>query len=106
MELNLRIRELRKAQGLTLEDLASRIGISVPHLSEVERGKKNLNNHLIKRLAAALGVSPPELIASSVESDIARLHRALEELSEEDRLRVEAFVVALRRSQTRPPQSE
>ena len=63
MELNLRIRELRTDKGLTLVELAEKVGVSTPHLSEVERGKKNLNNHLMVRIAAALGVSPEDLIA-------------------------------------------
>lgn len=61
MKLTIRIRELRKSKGWTLEELAGRVGISSPHLSEIERGKKNLNNHLIERIARSLGVEHHEL---------------------------------------------
>lgn len=100
MELNIRIRELRKARGLTLEQLASRISVSAPHLSEVERGKKNLNNHLMERLASALGVSHAELIAEpEPDNGVSRLMGTLRSLPEADRARVEAFALALLQSQ-------
>lgn len=63
MNLNLRIRDVRKAKKLTLAELAEQIGISSPHLSEVERGHKNLNNHLIKRLCEALDCQPKDLFS-------------------------------------------
>lgn len=105
MELNIRIRELRKARGLTLEQLASRISVSAPHLSEVERGKKNLNNHLMERLASALGVSHADLIADpEQDGGVSRLMGTLKALPDEDRARVEAFALALLRSQQELPQ--
>lgn len=106
MGLNIRIRELRKDRGLTLEQLASKIGVSTPHLSEVERGKKNLNNHLIERLALALGVPHSDLIGEpEPEDELTRLRRTLAALSESDRARVESFALALLRSQQEPPQA-
>lgn len=98
MELNLRIRELRQAEGLTLAELAEKVGVSTPHLSEVERGKKNLNNHLIVRIANALGVSPEDLIAGDNRTSIGLLYDQVRNLSAEDQARVQAFVDALRRT--------
>ncbi len=63
MSLKLHIREIRTAQKLTLATVAGRAGISIPHLSEVERGEKNLNNHLLERISAALGVQPDDLVS-------------------------------------------
>jgi len=102
MALNLRIRELREARGWPLETLASKIGTSVPHLSQVERGVKNLNNRLIDALARELGVEPFELFSPRQKrSDIDAL---LQSLSAEDLARVEAFAAAL--ASTRKPDSE
>lgn len=98
MDLHLRIRDIRKERDLTLAELAGKVGVSIPHLSEVERGKKNLNNHLLVRLAAALGVTPEDLIASDSRSALAALHAELSSLDAEDRDRVRAFVAALRKS--------
>lgn len=65
MELNLQIKTLRIEQGLTQQDLAEMVGISKPHMSEVERGKKNLNNHLILKISHALGVHPADLFSEN-----------------------------------------
>lgn len=70
MQLKLRIREIRKSRGLTLAELANKIGVSAPHLSEVERGRKNLNNHLIERIATALSVPPTELLGAPPRHNI------------------------------------
>lgn len=97
MELNIRIRELRQARGMTLAQLAEQVNISVPHLSEIERGKKNLNNHLMTRLADALNVHPADLIA---QDDQAReLIKIIDDLSEGDRQRILDFASALKASQ-------
>lgn len=50
------IRDLRKARGLTLEDLASRIGRSVGYVSQVERGLSPLTIPNLKAIAAQLGI--------------------------------------------------
>lgn len=65
MSLKLHIRDIRQAQGLTLATVAGRVGISIPHLSQIERGDKNLNNHLMERISAALGVQPHDLVSGS-----------------------------------------
>lgn len=51
-----RIRELRKAHGLTLRDLAGTVGISVSYLSQIERDVSRLPIGVLNRIAAALGV--------------------------------------------------
>lgn len=98
MELNLRIRELRKARGLTIGELADRVNVSTPHMSQVERGLKNLNNHLLTRIAAALDVQPDALISSSDRNDIGKLLDLLADLPAEDVERVRQFAEALRLS--------
>ena len=98
MELNLRIRELRKAKGLTIGELADKVGVSTPHMSQVERGLKNLNNHLLTRIAAALEVQPEALISSSNRDDLGRLLDLIADLPEEDVERLRQFAEALRLS--------
>jgi len=91
MSLKLHIRDIRKAQKLTLAVVAGRAGISVPHLSEIERGDKNLNNHLMERISAALGVRPQDLVSGADDapnSDArARLAEIIQTLHSEDSLR-------------------
>lgn len=98
MELNLRIRELRTEKQLTLAQLADMVGVSIPHLSEVERGKKNLNNHLLVRIASSLGVHPDDLISSDNRYSLSVFHSEMADLSPDDQERVRAFVAALRNS--------
>lgn len=105
MPLTLHIRELRKARGLTLAQLADMVHISIPHMSEVERGKKNLNNHLLTRISEALLVKPEDLL-SGTSNEHADLLAAMKRLSDADRQRVEDFAAALLSSQKGAAQAE
>lgn len=91
MSLKLHIRDIRKAQGLTLATVAGRVGISTPHLSQIERGDKNLNNHLIERISAALGVQPHDLVSgddTTPEGEArAKLQRAIQALTSAEALK-------------------
>lgn len=104
MTLNIRIRTLRKDKGLTLADLAEQVGVSTPHMSEVERGVKNLNNHLLIRIAEALDVEPSDLITSEESDQLKRLTRQFSRLGPEDQDRVRSFVSALMQSNVEPSQ--
>ncbi len=55
-EIGAEIRSLRKARGLTLEDLAAKIGRSVGYISQVERGISPLTIPNLKAIAEVLGV--------------------------------------------------
>ncbi len=100
MALKLRIRELREDKGLSGKELAAIVGVSAPHLSEVERGKKNVNNHLLERIAEALEVEEKDLIASEAEAKWSNLLKTLDELSSTDQARVVAFADSLKISQS------
>ena len=56
VEIGADIRDLRKARGLTLEDLAAKIGRSVGYVSQVERGISPLTIPNLKAIAGILGV--------------------------------------------------
>jgi transcriptional regulator with XRE-family HTH domain len=58
----LRLRELRRARGLSQESLAERAGLDRTYVSSCERGHRNISLENIYRLAAALGVEPSELL--------------------------------------------
>ncbi len=99
MKLDLKIREIRRERGMTLADLAGRINVSVPHLSEVERGVKKINNHLLERLSDALDVTPDRLISAEARSPD-HLSAMIDRLGPSDVARVEAFVQGLLASQS------
>jgi transcriptional regulator with XRE-family HTH domain len=55
-----RLRQLRKAAGLTQEQLAHRAGMDYKYLGGVERGERNITIDNIERIVRALGVEPYE----------------------------------------------
>ena len=55
--LGVRVRELRKGRGLTLDELAASSGVSRAMISKLERGEKNPTLVIAARLAEGLGVS-------------------------------------------------
>lgn len=58
----LRLRELRRARGLSQESLAELAALDRTYVSSCERGHRNISLENIYRLAAALGVEPAELL--------------------------------------------
>lgn len=54
-KLGNRIREQRKALGLTQEGLAAKAGIDRSYVGGVERGERNLTFTMLCQISAALG---------------------------------------------------
>jgi transcriptional regulator with XRE-family HTH domain len=69
-----RLRELRSAHGLTLDELAHRSGVSRAMISRIERGEASPTAALLGRICAALGMSLARFFASGGEdtSPVAR----------------------------------
>jgi transcriptional regulator with XRE-family HTH domain len=65
--LGTRVRDLRAAQGLTLEALAEASGVSRAMLSKLERGEKNPTLVVAAKVAQALRVSLTDLMGVSEE---------------------------------------
>lgn len=61
-----RVRELRKAKGMTLRDIAPMVGVGFTYLSRVENGRLNYGDFpseaLIHRLADVLHADEDELL--------------------------------------------
>lgn len=58
-----RIHELRSAKGMTIEDLAAAVDLSVSYTQRLETGGRNLSVKNLNLFASALGVSPQEILA-------------------------------------------
>lgn len=56
------IREWREFRGLNQEQLAERVGISRPHLSKIENGKRKYDQAFLEAAAEALRCAPADLI--------------------------------------------
>lgn len=63
------LRDLRTGSGLSQEELAFRAGMSVPYLSDLERGRSNPSLAMVVDLARALGVHPVKLVEELVIDD-------------------------------------
>ncbi len=63
MEVNVgRLRELRRQRVLTLRELEERSGVAYNTIWRLENGKTGAQPRTIRKLAAALGVEPEELV--------------------------------------------
>lgn len=64
------IRQLREERGMTQEALAHAAGVTVGHLSTIERGHSNPTWATVKAISAALGTSMVEItkLATSFET--------------------------------------
>ncbi|MBP2314218.1 helix-turn-helix domain-containing protein [Azospirillum soli] len=60
------LRDLRTAQGLSQEELAFRAGMSVPYLSDLERGRSNPSLAMVVDLARALATHPSAMLAGLI----------------------------------------
>src|SRR5439155_15892512 len=56
ISLGRRVRHLRKAAGMTLDDLGAAVGTAPSQLSLMENGKREPKLGMLQRLAKALGV--------------------------------------------------
>lgn len=65
-----RIREIRKARGLTLQQVAERIGTTAQTIGRLETGMRTLSIDWVERIAGALEADPSELLAMPEGGDI------------------------------------
>lgn len=83
MEMGGRIRAIRKKVGLTSEQLANTMDISVQFLSDVERGKKSFSYENLIKLYRILRVSSDYILLGTEKSDKrARLHDVVDSIEE------------------------
>ena len=64
MKLHERLRELRQERGQRLKDVSEIAGISIPYLSDLERGRTNPSLDTLQTLAGAYGITVHDLLLS------------------------------------------
>jgi len=64
----MKIRELRKAKGLSSDKLAEMIGTAGAYIREIELGKSQPSLKMLNKIAKALGVSVSELLEEEYQS--------------------------------------
>ena len=58
-----RIRSLRKAGGITQEELGEKAGLNYKFIGELERGRVNVSLDSLQKIAEALGVKTGDLFS-------------------------------------------
>ena len=91
----LRIKEIRKAKGMTQSALADMAGMTPSHLSMIENGSRPANTYRLQAIASALGVSEDELFHQ--KTDEQAIVAAFRLLSEQDKDAVLRMAEALAR---------
>lgn len=61
------VERLRRAQGMTQEQLADRSGFSQQYISGLENGRRNPTVVTLYEIADALGSTPVELLVTSAQ---------------------------------------
>jgi transcriptional regulator with XRE-family HTH domain len=90
MELNDKIKRLRRSRRLTQQEFAKALGISTGYLSQIEMGIRLPSRALLKRMADMFGASLDYLVldavpaAPGVPEEIAEFFRS-EHLDDHDR---------------------
>lgn len=74
-----KIRKIRKAHGLSQEELAEKINISTTHMSHIETGNTKLSLPVFVDIAAALEIKTDELLDNTA---VPTTTTSLEEIAE------------------------
>lgn len=78
ISLGQRLRELRDKADLSLRELAKRIGVASPFLSDIELGRRFPSEEILAKLAGALNVSLEDLKQYDNRVPIADLKRLMD----------------------------
>jgi transcriptional regulator with XRE-family HTH domain len=65
-----RLRELREAAGLSIGELAARLGVTNQEIGHLELGKRRLTTDWLMRLAKALGRHPWEIMSHAIVAEL------------------------------------
>lgn len=70
VDLGMRVRDLRKSRGWTLEQAAGQAGLARSTLSKIENGQMSPTYEALKKLAVGLEISVPQLFTAPRNSQI------------------------------------
>lgn len=79
-----RIRELRKAKGLTIEKLAEHTGLSIQSIKLIEAGKRNFRIETLVALSDCLGVSCDYIVGKENNENEEKIHFLLSRFNHEE----------------------
>lgn len=92
------IREWRKHRGLTLEQLAERVGLTHGAISQLERGETNYTQPTLEAIADALQCEPADLIMRRPDAETWSIWDDVKALPEAEQRRIAAIIEAIRKA--------
>jgi transcriptional regulator with XRE-family HTH domain len=107
MSLGLRIAELRRKKGQSLQDVAQAVGVSKAHIWQLEKGRTdNPSLTLVTRLADHFGVTVAYLVGEDIESpdadpELQGMFRQAKQLDERERAILDQMMKTLLDSRRR-----
>ena len=105
-----RIREARTKAGMSQATLAEKVGISLPHMSNIECGKKKVSAVVIIRIAETLNMSTDALLRPNVPEVRAmyssELAETLRDCTPAEADSILKIVKQLKETMKRPPEDE
>ena len=71
LQIGQKLRDMRKGKKYTVEDLGDRMGISVSHVNQIERGSRNMSMELLVRFINILDTDANSILMdiSDMKSD-------------------------------------
>lgn len=102
VSLAVRLKELRVKKGMSLQDVADKVGASKAHVWDLETGRsKNPTMELVIGLAKCFGVSVADLVGENPAGEnenprVLGMYRELKELSEDDLEVIERMIDRLK----------
>lgn len=81
-----KVRYLRENNGLSTDELATALGITISQLDEIEAGSTQADNSLLEKIALTLQVPLSYLVEQNMQDNasLSYLTRAMEKLSSND----------------------
>ncbi len=104
-----RIRDVRIARKMSQQELATKADISLPHVSDIELGKKSMKLVTFIRITRALNVSPEAILHENTAGIDQWLNNEFAQIvddctpSEVEVLK--RFVIQLKETMRKPPQT-
>lgn len=77
------VRKMRKAKGMTQEQLAEKAGVGITHISHIETGRTAPSLDIVICLINAFGCSADELLGIEIERDVEVRNNWLTDLVED-----------------------
>lgn len=81
-----RLADLRKEKGITQKQLADRLGLTQPMVSEYERGSLRLHGEMIIQITEILGISADDLLGRTKIAPRPKSGRLMKRLQQIDQL--------------------